>query len=1024
MAKLFVSYSRKDSVTAHKLIEAFKSIQQDVWVDWESIPPAVDWLEQIFRGIEASDAFIFLISPDSIASEVCKVEITRAAINNKRIIPIVLRDVDPKTTPDNIRKLNWTFIRETDNFEEGLAKVKTAIELDLDWLEEHRRLQVRSLEWHRKKDASLLLRGRDLRNARHMLATATAKDPTPTDLQKTFIEYSQRSERNRMITFLVTGFAVIALAALSFLATQARDEAQVQRDRAVTAQLEEARQRQIAVTAQAEEASQRQIAVTAQAEEAKQRQIAEKNEIVAEAQRSAARAQIYQSRPGELYTSTLLAIDSMRREPSDEAEEILRRNIRLLPNPVSQLSQAGKINALAFNKAGSVFVTASADGTACAWQIEKAVSEIFCTPANQSPVNAVAFSPDGSLIAMGEQSGLVQVLDSASGSVLHIYQRVKPRNSTVQLVDVKDQNLSSEYTPLEIPVRKIAFHPRNGGQVAVAYDDGEIPVFNANTGKISAPLYTGHRPNVMGFSPNGTWLVVGSETGGVSIWNLSSPNDKFPSFLHRGGVLALAFSSKDNKVATAGNDNTAVINPNIKKELFRIANQTLIRDLAFSPDGSRLVTASADRRIRIWDSSNGVERLAMSQDGSVTDVVFSSNGKWIATTGDDRTARVWDATTGAEIFQIPLKASGSLLAFCNNDKWLVTTDESGAIGIWDISVMDLPNKSMSTPSKSLIDHVQYSPSGERLAVSSENNLWLLTTDQESVVKEIRLDAHESPFESKITKLVFSPDSTRLGVLTEGNEVAIYDVERGTHRLLAVSGSVQDIAFSPDSQQFITSDSDGNIQAWDIASGQWVESPLQKFAPVFSLVTSSRFLAIGSTEEINITGADSAGEIPPIKASAENTLLIFNKDGSFFAAADSAGKVTIWEYKDGKFAAVGSFDKERPVSLAFHPDGNLLAVGTAKYVHLLDSTGKELARIPHIDTVNSVSFSVDGNYLATASSTVLQVWAIDQIELIKRDDLIPAACSRLVTNFDTAQWSTLFGQEKYKTLCENLPVPQE
>jgi len=1024
MAKLFVSYSRKDSVAAHKLIEALKSIQQDVWVDWESIPPAVDWLEQIFHGIEASDAFIFLISPDSIASEVCKVEITRAAINNKRIIPIVLRDVDPKITPDNIRKLNWTFLRETDNFEEGLAKVKTAIELDLDWLEEHRRLQVRSLEWHRRKDPSLLLRGRDLRNARHMIATATAKDPIPTDLQKTFIDYSQRSERNRMITFLVTGFAVIALAILSFLATQARDEAQVQRDHAVTAQLEEARQRQIAVTAQAEEASQRQIAVTAQAEEAKQRQIAEINEVLAEAQRSAARAQIYQSRPGELYTSTLLAIDSMRREPSDEAEEILRRNIRLLPNPVSQLSQAGKINALAFNKASSVFVTASADGTACAWQINKDVSKIFCTASNQSPVNAVAFSPDGSLIAMGDQSGLVQTLDPATGSVLHTYQRVKPRNGTVQLVDIKDKNLPSEYTALEIPVRKLSFRPPNGGQVAVAYDDGEIPVFNANTGKISAPLYTGHRPNVMGFSLNGTWLVVGSETGGVSIWNLSSPNEKFPSFLHRGGVLALAFSSKDNKVATAGNDNTAVINLSIKKELFRIANQTLIRDLAFSPDGSRLVTASADRRIRIWDTLNGVERLAMSQDGSVTEVVFSSNGKWIATTGDDRTARVWDATTGAEIFQIPLKASGSLLAFCNDDKWLVTTDESGAIGIWDISVMDLPNISMSTPSKGLVDHVQYSPSGERLAVSSENNLWLLTTDQESVVKERRLDAHESPFESKIRKLAFSPDSTRLGVLTEGDEVAIYDVERGTPSLLAISGSVQDIAFSPDSQQFITTESDGNIQVWDIASAQWVESPEQKFAPVYSLATSSRFLAMGSTNEIDITGTESNTEIPPIKASAENTILTFNKDGSFLASSDSTGTVTIWEYRDGKFTAMGSFNKERAVSLAFDPDGTLLAVGTAKYVHLIDSTGKELARIPHIDTVNSVSFSGDGNYLATTTSTLLQVWAIDQIELIKRDDLIPAACSRLVRNFDTAQWSTFFGQEKYKTLCENLPVPQE
>ena len=166
VAKLFVSYSRKDSIAARKLIEEFKSMGQEVWVDWEAIPPAVDWLEQIFRGIEEADAFIFMISPDAIASEVCKVEVNRAILNNKRIIPIVLRDVAPKDTQEEIRRLNWTYILETDNLEEGLAKVRTAIELDLDWLEEHRRLQVRALEWHRKKDPSLLLRGRDVRGTR------------------------------------------------------------------------------------------------------------------------------------------------------------------------------------------------------------------------------------------------------------------------------------------------------------------------------------------------------------------------------------------------------------------------------------------------------------------------------------------------------------------------------------------------------------------------------------------------------------------------------------------------------------------------------------------------------------------------------------------------------------------------------------------------------------------------------------------------------------------------------------------
>src|SRR5512138_1456454 len=218
MAKLFVSYSRRDSVVARKLIESFRSIEQEVWVDWESIPPASDWLEQIFRGIEEADAFIFLISPDSIASEVCKVEIGRAAQNNKRIIPIVLRDVNPKDTIETIRKLNWTFMRDGDVFEEGLAKVKTAIELDLDWLEEHRRLQVRALEWHRKKDPSLLLRGRDLRNARHMMQTYTSKDPIPTELQQKYIDFSQRTQRTQTIMIGLTVLTLIVLVALTLFA--------------------------------------------------------------------------------------------------------------------------------------------------------------------------------------------------------------------------------------------------------------------------------------------------------------------------------------------------------------------------------------------------------------------------------------------------------------------------------------------------------------------------------------------------------------------------------------------------------------------------------------------------------------------------------------------------------------------------------------------------------------------------------------------------------------------------------------
>ena len=61
MTGIFISYSRKDSAVAKKLITSITSMDLDVWVDWEDIPPAVGWLDQILQGIEAADAFLFLV---------------------------------------------------------------------------------------------------------------------------------------------------------------------------------------------------------------------------------------------------------------------------------------------------------------------------------------------------------------------------------------------------------------------------------------------------------------------------------------------------------------------------------------------------------------------------------------------------------------------------------------------------------------------------------------------------------------------------------------------------------------------------------------------------------------------------------------------------------------------------------------------------------------------------------------------------------------------------------------------------
>jgi WD40 repeat protein len=455
------------------------------------------------------------------------------------------------------------------------------------------------------------------------------------------------------------------------------------------------------------------------------------------------------------------------------------------------------------------------------------------------------------------------------------------------------------------------------------------------------------------------------------------------------------------------------------RELLRVPSNNWVRDVAFSPDGSWFVTVSDDQRIRVWDTATGEERLGMSQASIVTEVEVSSNGQWIATTGSDNTARVWNAATGAEIFRIPLTADGAELAFNRDDKHLVTSDQNGEINIWDTSIMAASEKTVRF--NGIVDNVQYSPSGDRLAVSDENRIWVLDPEP---LTDLTVNIKGIPtlrFKSKVKDIIFSPDSKFLGILTEGNEIAYYNVGGRSLRTFNVSSLVRSLAFSPDSQQFITSDVNGKIQAWNISNAQPIDQPNEEYTHAVSFALSPELLAIGSKDKIVVLNGE--GTLPQIEARGENTILVFSRDGSLLASTDSTGQINIWKHQNSEFTAVASFVKEQAMSLSFSPDGTLLAVGTARNLHLIDpATGEEVARIPHIDIVNGVSFSGDGSILATASSKVLQFWNIANVQQIRKDNIVPTACSRLVKNFDTAQWQALFGEQDYRILCENITVP--
>jgi TIR domain len=203
MADVFISYSRKDKDFVRRLDESLKSRGREAWVDWEDIRPTEEWMQAVYAAIEGADAFVFVLTPDSVASVVCGREIAHAAAHNKRMVPIAARDVNAETVPEALAKLQWILFRQGDDFEKATDMLISALDTDLKWVHAHTRMLARAIEWESKGKSPLYaLRGDDLRSAERWLADAGAqKDRQPTALQIEFVVASRKAEAGRQQLF-------------------------------------------------------------------------------------------------------------------------------------------------------------------------------------------------------------------------------------------------------------------------------------------------------------------------------------------------------------------------------------------------------------------------------------------------------------------------------------------------------------------------------------------------------------------------------------------------------------------------------------------------------------------------------------------------------------------------------------------------------------------------------------------------------------------------------------------------------
>ncbi len=192
MSEVFISYSRQDQEFVRDLHAA---LNRDTWIDWGSIPDSAEWRAEIFAGIEQADNFVFIISPDSVKSRMCRREVKHAVANKKRLTTILYRAVQHSELVPALAELQWIDFPAM-GFNPTVERLISAIDTDLKWVREHTRFLVRAKEWEANNlDDGFLLHGMELKEAvRWMGKAPEIKGCRLTELQEQYILASEKWE--------------------------------------------------------------------------------------------------------------------------------------------------------------------------------------------------------------------------------------------------------------------------------------------------------------------------------------------------------------------------------------------------------------------------------------------------------------------------------------------------------------------------------------------------------------------------------------------------------------------------------------------------------------------------------------------------------------------------------------------------------------------------------------------------------------------------------------------------------------
>jgi WD40 repeat protein len=794
MADLFISYAREDLAFVRELSAALRAAGKEPWVDLQDIPPTARWRDEVRGAIDQASAVIYVLSPESVASAVCREELERALTDNKRVIPVLLRDVDPDAVPEPVAEVNWIPV-EGGEVGEAAARIGDALDVDLDWVRAHTRLLTRAVEWNeRGRDRSLLLRGGDLEAAERWLTEADRhRDPQPTQLQTEFVIASRgassRTQRIRLSAALAALAVTSVLAVVAFLQSQrAREQARLAGSREL-----------------------------------------------------AAAALLRQSTDPRKALS--LALEASRRAPTVQAVQALRQ--ALVGFQLRRVLRTdGPASGAAFSPDGARVAAGGRDATVRVWDVRGELDVEY--GGHDAAVLAVAWDPEGVRIASVDRDGAIHVWDAESGRPVAALEGHEGKvftlawspdaqtlgtggeDGTVRLWDVDS---GREVRRFDLAGRVFAMAWSPDGTQVVATEAESASVWDVRTERSLLTL-TGHEAVVNGvaWSPDGERIVTASNDGTARIWDGRTGRVSVVLRGHTGLVYSAAFSPDGERVVTAADDGSvrewvaATGPPNLEVGLgdetvalgeplqVLRGHAGLVRTAAYAPDGGSIVSAGEDGTVRVWTSVAGeaLHELA-GHTGWVHRPSFAAEGGLLVTPADDRTARLWDGATG-EPSSI-LRGGHShwvwTASFDPRAERVVTASQDGTAVVWDLASRE-PVATIDARGRAAVTSAAFDREGRRVVISSDLGE-VSVRDPETGAELGRLPGFDVP----AYDASFGPGGERIAAASADKTARVWSASGADVATLRHPDIVTSVAWSPDGRRLLTGCADGTARVWDV-----------------------------------------------------------------------------------------------------------------------------------------------------------------------------------------------------------------